>query len=196
METASPPPVDPSQIPQGLIRWPKIIGIVAITLGVLGILQCASAPISLIFTQSQMEVFLDQGTDPEKVTAFVNELKSLTLSSAVASGIVAILLLVGGIFLLKRKKSAPLLLQIWAVLKILVGGYFTFRSSSLTRLQMDIMTGSAAYGGGREAELVQTFTTYATHAGLIFGIIWIAIFPVFLLIWFSRETVRSEIAKW
>lgn len=196
MEAATPPPIDPSQIPHQPARWPKTIAIIAITLGTLGVLQSASGPIILIFLEGYLEDLMNQGGDPEQVATYLSEIKSLSVYSSIGMGAVAVPLLVGGILLLKKRKSAPLVLQIWSVLKILVGGYFTFRNASLSRLQMDITIDPKSFGSGRTAEILQMVLSITNYAALILGILWIAALPVFFLIWFLKENVKSEIARW
>lgn len=195
MDTASPPPIDPSLNPSQEVKWPKTIGVIALVLGILGMLQIAAAPFSLMFLESQMAMFVEQGVDEEKVETFMTAMKSMTVQSAIALGLVAALLTIGGVFLLKRKTVSPMLLQTWAVLKILVGGYFSLRSLSMTKMQLDI---TMSIGGvqGKDAEMVSKITDYATYAGAIFGILWIAALPVFFLIWFNRQVVKDEVAKW
>lgn len=199
METATPPPIDPVQIPGRPVKWPKILGIIALVLGILGILQCALSPLSLLFVDNQMEFARQTGGNDEVIAEYMAQLKSVALSSSIAIGVVAIILLVGGILLLRKRPSAPLVLQIWSVLKILVGGYFSFRSLSLTRLQMEMMMGQSGTGGmtgGREMEMIQRVTDYAVYGGMIFGLLWIAALPVFFLIWFAREPVKEEVSTW
>jgi len=144
-----------------------------------------------------MKALIEQGADAEKVTQYLEEMKSLSLISGILMGVVAIILLTGGIMLLKKNAKGPIALQIWAVLKILVGGYFTFRSMALTRIQMDLTMGMTGTGmGGQEVEMMKRVTDYAVYGGMIFGMLWLAALPVFFLIWFGREPVKEEIAKW
>lgn len=198
METATPPPIHPDQIPGRPVKWPKILGIISLVLGILGILQCALSPLSLLFVDNQMEFARQTDGNDEVIAEYMAQLKSVALSSGIALGVVAIILLVGGILLLRKRPSAPLVLQLWAVLKILVGGYFSFRSLSLTRLQMEIMMGQdmGPMTGGREMEMIQRVTDYAVYGGMIFGLLWLAALPVFFLIWFAREPVKTEMSTW
>lgn len=196
METATPPPVDPTNLPGQAPKWPKILGIIALVLGILGTLQCAVAPFSLFFVESQMKLLVEQGADEAEVNSYLDQIKSLSTLSAILLGSLAVLLLVGGILLLKRKPKAPLILQIWAVLKMLCGGYFSFQQMSLTRLQMDITMGTNGMGSAKEAEMVQKITDYAMTGGFIFGLLWLCALPIFFLIWFNRSAVKEEIAKW
>ncbi|MDF1657798.1 MAG: hypothetical protein P1U58_09305 [Verrucomicrobiales bacterium] len=176
------------------MKWPKILGIIALVLGILGFLQSAASPLSLYFVDTQMELLIQQGADTDKVADYMGQMKSISTVSAIAMGVVSLVLLTGGILLLKRNPKAPIFLQVWGVLKILAGGYFSFRSMALTRVQMDLMM--EMNGGGSEAEMMQKVTDYAVFGGMIFGLLWLAALPVFFLIWFGREPVKQEIAKW
>ncbi len=49
---------------------------------------------------------------------------------------------------------------------------------------------------GKEAAMVAKVTDYAIYAGAIFGILWIAALPIFILVWFNRAPVKAEISKW
>ena len=86
---------------------------------------------------------IQQGADEKKVTSYMEQMKSLSLVSAVSLGLVAVVLLTGGIMLLKRNPKGGITLQVWAVLKILAGGYFTFRSMALTRMAVPKLVGQA-----------------------------------------------------
>jgi len=91
------------------------------------------------------------------------------------------------------------------VLKILAGGFILFRMSSLTQLQMAIIMestlataskGGAGASGGADMAMVNQFTTYAVWAGLGFSFLWLAILPVFLIIWFNRRKVMDQMKTW
>ncbi|MDF1825176.1 MAG: hypothetical protein P1U68_11070 [Verrucomicrobiales bacterium] len=195
MNSATPPPIDPSLTPPQEVKWPKTLGIIALVIGILGLLQVAVAPISLIFLKQQMAILVEQGVNEEKVETFMTAMKATTIQSAIALGAIAILLTVGGVLLLKRKPLSAAIISVWAILKILIGGYFSMRSLSMTKMQLDI-TMSMGDVQGKDAEMISRITEYATYAGAVFAILWIAALPVFFLIWFNRQPVKNEIKTW
>ena len=196
MTTTPPPfaPPSPSIAPGS--RWPKILGIIAVIFGVGGLLQSIIGPVSMMLVKQQMQVFVDQGADQVKVDEYISKITYHTYMSSVAMAIVGILLLAGGILLLRRRKAASPVLQIWAVLKLIVGGLVTFRSAALSRIQMEIIMSNDALGTGKEAAMVSTFANYGVWIGLIFGLLWTAALPIFMLIWLNREKAKQDMANW
>lgn len=198
MDTVPPPLAKPPAS-----TWPKTIGTIAIVFGVGGIFQGVISPLSLFLTRQQMQAFVDQGADQARVDEYLTRLTANAYLSLGVYLVLAVLLLTGGILLLKRRKVASPLLQTWGVLKILAGGFILFRMTSLTQLQMGIIMEStlatASKGGasgGPDMAMVNQFTTYAVWAGLGFGFLWLAILPVFLIIWFNRHKVSEQMKTW
>jgi hypothetical protein len=200
METVPPPLAKPPAS-----TWPKTIGVIAIIFGVGGIFQGILSPLSLFLTRQQMQAFVDQGADQASVDEYLARLTTNAYLSLAVYLVLAVLLLTGGILLLKRRKVASPLLQTWGVLKILAGGFILFRMTSLTQLQMAIIMestlataskGGAGASGGADMAMVNQFTTYAVWAGLGFGFLWLAILPVFLIIWFNRRKVMDQMKTW
>lgn len=196
MTTTPPPftPPSPSTTPGS--RWPKILGVIAVIFGAGGLLQSIIGPVSMMLVKQQMQVFVDQGADQGKVDEYISKITYHTYMSSVAMAIVGLLLLVGGILLLRRRKAASPVLQIWAVLKLIVGGLVTFRSAALSRMQMEIIMSNDALGTGKEAAMVSTFANYGVWIGLIFGLLWTAALPIFMLIWLNREKAKQDTANW
>jgi len=156
----------------------------------------AIGPVSMFLVKQQMQVFVDQGADQAKVDEYISKITSHTYISSAANAVLAILLLTGGILLLRRRKVASPILQSWAVLKIIAGGLVVFKSAALSRMQMEIMMSNDALGSGTEAAMVKSFASYGMWIGLIFGLLWLAILPVFILIWFNREKAKREMSSW
>lgn len=198
METAPPPLAKP---PAAV--WPKSIGIIAIVFGIGGLFQAIMAPFSLILVKPQMQAIIDQGGGQARIDEYLSRLSAHSYLSLAVYAILGLTLLAGGILLIMQRKVASPLLQTWAILKILAGGFVLFRSTSLTSLQLSIIMESTLEtaskgraGAGGELEMVDQFTTYAMWAGLGFGFIWLAILPVFLVIWFNRRKVIDQVQTW
>lgn len=194
---ATPPPLAPGSptTPTGA-KWTKIIGIIAIIFGAGGVLQGLFAPFSLMMVKPQMQSFVEMGADQAKVDEYLAKLSQVSYAGAIAYGILGILLLTGGILILRHRKAASPLLQIWAVLKVVIGGILSFKNSALTGMQMELMFSSGSLGGAQESEMVGTIAGYAVWVGLAFGFIWLCVLPVFLLIWFNRGKIKNDISNW
>lgn len=179
-------------------KWPKIIGIIAIIFGSGGLLSGVIGPLSMLMVRTQMEGFVKQGADQTKVDDYLARLAQITYSSAIANALIGIILLTGGILILRHRRTGSPTLQTWSFLKIVVGGLFLFKSVSLSRLQMEIMMSSNAMGGAgsAEAQMIGSITSYAVWAGMAFGFLWLAALPVFVLIWFNRAKVKQDIRAW
>ncbi len=104
--------------------------------------------------------------------------------------------------LLKRKKAAPVVLKIWAVLRIVVGGFVVTNlqllTGEITKLAMELAR--AQQGGDPNSEKIfdafGSLTEVMIKIGMVIGFIWLAALPVFILIWMSREKNKREIATW
>lgn len=197
METLPPPLAKPP----GAV-WPKTLGIIALIFGIGGLLQGVLSPLSLFITRQQMQTFVEQGADQGQVDEYLAKLSQMSYVTLAIYGSLAILLIAGGILLLKQRRIASMLLQTWAVLKILGGGFLMFRMMALTRLQMSIImapslkTASKGSAGAAEMQMINEITGYATWIGLGFGFLWLAILPIFFIIWFNRRKVVEQMNAW
>lgn len=196
MTTTPPPFTPPSHTAAPGTKWPKLLGIIAIIFGAGGLLQSIIGLVSMILVKQQMQAFVEQGADQAKVHEYLSKITYHTYLSSAVMAVVGLLLLVGGILLLRRRKMASPVLQIWAVLKLIVGGLVTFKSAALSRMQMEIIMSNTAIGGGQEAEMMKTFTNYGVWIGLIFGLLWLAVLPIFVLVWFNREKAKQDMSSW
>ncbi len=193
MESESPPPFQGNNLQAPGSKWPTTLGIVSIIFGIGGILQGGMAPFSAAIAKNSMTVFVDKGADQAQVDDFLIKLQSNAYLSGGIYLVLGLILLVGGIMLLKRKPASAVVLQTWAVLKILGGGFVIFKSMAIQKMQMQIMFSAS---GGSEAEMIGNITKYAMWFGLAFGFLWLIALPVFLLIWFNRDTTRAHMSEW
>lgn len=195
--TTTPPPFPTSaQLPAPGSKWPKMLGIIAVIFGAGGIFHSVVGPVSMFLVKKQMQAFVDQGADQVKVEEYLAKITTHTYQSSAAGLFLAIILLTGGILLLRRRRACSPTLQVWAVLKIIVGGLIVFKSAALSRAQMGIIMSHEALGSGKEAEMITTFASYGMWIGLFFGLVWLAVLPVFFLIWFNRENTKRDMAAW
>lgn len=193
MESQSPPPIQGGNIHAPGSKWPTTLGIISIIFGVGGILQGGIAFFSAAMTKGSMQVFVDQGADQAEVDAFLIKLQASGYLNGSIAIILAVILLVGGIMLLKRNTASPPVLQAWSVLKILGGGFIIFKSMAIQKMQMEIMFSG---NGGGEAEMISNFAQYALWFALAFNFLWVIALPIFFLIWFNRDKVKTHMSEW
>jgi cytochrome c biogenesis protein CcdA len=190
---ATPPPFNTA--PPALESpksWHRTLGTIAIIFGSLGLLQGVIAPFTLLIVERQMQAAVKMGAEQEAVDSYLAQLKTVSYLGAATYFLLGILLLVGGILLLRKRSASATILKIWAVLKIAGGAFILFKNSSLTKMQMELMFSSQ----GKEAEVVGSIATYAVWFGIIFGMIWLCALPIFLLVWFNRSKIKQDIATW
>jgi hypothetical protein len=175
--------------------WPKTLGIITIIFGVLGSLGGLLAFVNPFILRSQLQNYVQLGADPVVVDAYIDKMVPYQITLAVLTLTAGLLLLAGGLTLVKKRVIAVKLLLAWGVYKIGVGIYTTVRSLPMVREQMEIMQSSTALAG-EAGEAIGKFTSIATTFGMIAGLVWAAVLPVFLFIWFSRAKIREQIKAW
>lgn len=164
--------------------WPTVIGVIGIVLGAGALLlTLGSLGMSLILMQSTTRT----GTIP--MPQFNNQWMPWTIISTLLTCAVAILLLVAGIGIAKRLAWGPRLAKVWAVLKLVVVAASVVIGFQMQREAMEAMSQSV---GPSPVPNVQMFMGF----GMCVGLVWGWALPVFLLIWFSRASVKEEISTW
>lgn len=111
----------------------------------------------------------------------------------VAGLLVAAMLAVGGLRLIRRRRSSAGLLQLWAVIKmvlVVIGSVIGARVSAAS-----LQAGMGA-GAGAGAGLPPGFGSTMMIVGLVFGVLWGWALPVFCLVWLRREKIQAEMAAW
>ncbi len=191
------PPTQPGILatPQRPANWPMVIGTIAIVFGSGGILVGlwgAAAHLGMrlfewAMGQSQPSAAVD------RQVAVMEAWLPWNVSSSLVATAIAILVLLGGIRLNKRKRSSMRLLKFWAVVKIPVVVIVTIAEMLMQERLFEIMGQSPGltpmpFGGG--------FFDVMIVATLVFGLAWGWSFPVFLLIWLSRGKIKNEMAGW
>ena len=118
MESQSPPPIQAGNIQTPGGKWPTTLGIITIIFGIGGILQAVIAPFAAALTENSMQPFVEQGADQAQVDDYLAKLQASSYLNGGLALILGVMLLIGGIMLLKRKTASSLVLQAWSVLKI------------------------------------------------------------------------------
>ncbi|MBN1513150.1 MAG: hypothetical protein JXB13_14135 [Phycisphaerae bacterium] len=181
--TAYPAPAQPTS-------WPKVLGIICIVFGGLGILGGVWGILSPVFNEWLASLMPPQQQAAMEEAAKVNPYPVATSLFMLA---IAALLLAGGIGLVRCHGHAIGLLRGWAVIKIFWVIVGTFVGLHMTRELMEEMqkqTGSGPVPG------MEAIMTAGFVFGVVVGILWGCALPVFVLIWFSRRKIRNEVASW
>jgi len=105
--------------------------------------------------------------------------------------VAAVLLLVLGIGLVKRRAWSAKLAPIWAIIKIavaMVGGFVAYR---VAQGQLDGVYNDPDMAG---VSVGVADTMVVAIVGI--GVLWALVLPVFMLIWLSRARIKEEVSKW
>ena len=177
------PPVQPTApISNTRTSWPIWIGVFLCIFGGIGLLQRLAG---VVFTAIMPALPLP----PE--AKMTGTLWVLGLVLSIVTLPLAVVHLIAGIQTLRRRPSARfwiVVFFIYAVLAIIPGSIFQWYSMHHQMQQASQQSGSpagmAAFGAG--------FAVAMVALTILFALIW----PTFLLIWYSRDTIREEIRGW
>ena len=195
-------------------KWPVIWGAISIVFGVLGFLLSIFGVIQMVFIENTMNSSAEDmrtaipGTDPEMTKiredavesqmAMMESMKEdapLSIGISIASAVIAIVLIVGGVLLCKRRRVAVRVLQVWATLRVLVGGLGIFVQYEMTSKMMQSTTeafesaGAGSSGGMQMGSMMNIIAMVST----VFGFLWMLWLPLFFFIWFNKENVKENI---
>ena len=191
--TPMTPPTDFHPKPSS---WPMVIGVIAIVFGSLAALGgCMGLGWPLV-------AGLFTSVMPEEQAEMMDATTALMPLMMVSSGLgmpVAIVLLIGGIGLTKRKAGSPKTCKIWAGLKMLLVVYSSIVAYLVQQAQMEAMQRMLEEDPNASAAMPGFFGTFMAIIApltLVFGILWGWALPIFMLIWFSRRKIKAEIAQW
>lgn len=166
------------------------LGLVTILFGALSLLAVIGGAVSLLFTQSMFESSIQN-----EVFAAQRKYMPWTISQHALGAILAICLLIGGIALVRRRSGSRKLLLTWAALKIPIVVVSTVLGFIVQREMFAIMMKNQQSGGPNAAMAAPMMETFAL-VGVIIGLAWGSLLPVFLLIWLNRASIRREMAAW
>jgi hypothetical protein len=178
--TQSPPPQQ--QVPPGYPDytpapkppvWPLVVGILSTIFGSLGLLcACASIPMNIMNPAAQ-----------QALQQFPEWWRTYQIISGLFGFLMAVVLLSGGICLIRRRPAGLPLSVAYGVLGLIGSVLNTIITvSGMAGFQMPGPMG----GSMKSVMMVSPFV------GLIFG----AGYPIFLLIWFARPSIRQEVRSW
>ncbi len=179
-------PVVPGPLPVKKSGWPTAIGVITVVLGSLG----ALSGIWSIVGQFLMSA-LSQIPGQKETIALLTHWRPWLIAIAAATIIVAILLLFGGITLMRRRAFSRSLILVWAALKIVLVIVSSVITYQLNEAQFAVMQQSGMNMSG-----MQGVMNIAGIASVIVSLVWGMALPVFMIIWFMRPRVMREMNQW
>ncbi len=190
---AMTPPTELGDAPECRSGWPTMIGIIAVVFGVLGVLGGCSGLVFNVFAAiwgSSMQWMPEvQKAQFEVMRQYVVP----TSISMVVATVVAAWLLVAGIGVLRRRPWSRGATVGWAVAKIIyaIPAYF------LNKAQFEAME-QAAIDSGTPMPTGRIFTIMQSVVVPMMGcsMLWTWALPLFLIIWFRRASVKTEVERW
>lgn len=190
-EQAALPPTVPGTV--GLApapsTWPRVLGMIGIILGALGILGGLWGMVSPLFV-SFMGSLMPPGA--ERAFEAAEQMNTWTVVGSILGLLVAGLLLAGGIGLLRRRLWGLGCYGMWAILKILLVAVNAGIALSMQEATMEFINSSNPRGPIISAGFTSVMTVIVPASTLIWG--WAL--PVFILIWLARVKIKAETAKW
>jgi hypothetical protein len=174
------PPTQPGALPvaEPATKWPTVLGIIGIIVGVLGAMSAAWGIVSFSLFPEMMRAM------PPEAVAAMEKMKGLTIALSAVGLPVAVLLLASGIGLVRRRRWSVSTAKIWAALRILVA----IAGSVGGVLMQDAMMQGNPGMAGMPAGFMRTMQ--------MIGFAWGCGLPVFFLIWLSRAKIKAEVASW
>ncbi len=183
--------------PDAQSSWPTVIGIISIIFGSLGALGGAYQAVAP-FLMGMIGGFVPESDDQAKVVfESMAAWRFPLMVVGIGSLILSVMLIVCGAQLVGRKESASGLHKKWAISKILFSLVAVTINTLAQMAQMKVaMEQQSQSMGGGGAQFVETAMMVAMVVGIIMGIAFACAYPVFILIWFSREKVKNEVQSW
>lgn len=183
-----PRPLTPPTMPVSLppvsrpSRWPMVIAVIAIGWSVLGIsgnLWGMAAELTMQTSTATQPVARPVHWEPMKFVAALDYLVEVVL---------CVVLLIAAVGLLQRRPWSARLARLWAVLDLILMVVGTLVLYDYHRRQF--VASIANSGMSMDTAEVMFAAIY------FFGLLVCFVFPVFVLIWFSRGKIRHEVASW
>ena len=183
-------PTQPIALPE-LTSWPLVIGIIAMSIGGLGILGGILGTAMVFAVDFFLEILPEGQAGSLQAMA---EHQMLFAGIAVGGLLLSILLVASGLMTVKRKGAAFGLFLTWAVLATL----FTFGripadqmtiSGSLESIENGSTTGGQQLSFGFASDALAAILAF-------FPVVYRLAFPVFILIWLARRKIRQEMRSW
>lgn len=160
--------------------WPTVVGIISLCIaGLFGLLTLGQMISNAAgFGNAQQR---------QMVASVPDWIKSLQLASGLLAIATYVVLAIGGVMLLKRRRLGRTLHIAYA----LIGIVLAIAGTAVGIVMMNHMTMP-----GNQPVKLQPVIRIVAIAAVIIGLLFSLAYPVFLLIWFSRAKIKKHIQTW
>lgn len=193
------PPVTPHTTPHAMppplkgTAWPKVLGIICIIFGVFGSLGGCIGMFTPLMLEPLSAMMPPEQREPYRAT--MEEWMTASIAISIIAFVLAVTLTIGGIQLLKKRKTAIPLLRVWAAAKMVLVVVNAFIAYRIQEDQFALMQ-EAGTSAQNMPPGMDNFMNIVMIFSSIFGVLWGWALPVFLLIWLSRRTIQDQIKGW
>ena len=199
LEGAPPTYADPTMIPERRSSWPTVVGTVSIVLGALGILMYGCCGTFGTILGPTMVGMAPPGEIDPVTMAQMDVIKRYMVFSVAANVFAAglsVLLLVTGIGAVRRRTWSAKSHVGWAIARLLFIIPHNALSYFMNKEMFEAMQKAASDSGSPMTPGLNTIMASLGVVGIIIGVAWAAIWPVFILIWYSRGKIKDEVGIW
>ncbi len=174
------PPTEPAPLLDEPRTWPKVVGIISIVWAALNLLCGVCGMFSPQITMAFLPPEFQQDPLPPTMKP------GLLMYTALGIGfLVALLLLVAGISLVSRKRSARGLHLAWAALACVMGAIGLYLQWSANAQMQEFMQQHPDSPWTKQQKMAGGAGQMGMIVGIVFGVVLGYAWPVFCLIWFG-----------
>ncbi len=176
--TQAPPPLERARV------WPRVVGIIGIIYASLGLFGAFCGIAYPWILPWYVDFLRSVGVPEQEVQEMEASMPPIgwTVFASVVGLALVILLFVGAVRLLRRQASGAKLCALWSWMII----PWSIIATAIT-LVFHFNAPVPSSGPGQ-----QIGTAIMTVIGTVIGLV----FPVFMVIWFLRPTIKSQVAQW
>ena len=165
--------------------WPISFGVISIVLGAMGVLGgVIGAAVILLLPRLMPQ---GQATLP----TISPQVMTYTIASSAVGTLVAVLLIIAGVGLVRRRRWGVGAIRTWAIIKIVLA---VVASGISLWLQSTMQTTPA--NGAASNSALPAVAHVTQIISLVLGLAWAMAWPIVCLVWLSRASVRAEHEQW
>ncbi len=186
---AMTPPSEVGELPPKPSGWPTAIGAISIVFGSLGLVCYGCGSLNTVLSPWLVGMVPEDQRPPiaQGLQLFVQ-----IFQMCAATGL-SVWLLIAGIGLTRRRPWARSHVIGWSVAKLVLNLLSTAASVAFVGEMVKQFNAQLA---GPEGTPIFTVTVPMMLAFFAVSVLWFVLWPIFLLIWFSRGAVKDEVAAW